>query len=285
MQVEHRQLNSMGTRLDMVFPGMAEDSCDILVKQIKAELDRIEGMLSIYLPDSELSLLNSHGHAGTIEVSQELLDILSRIMEYHGETRAYFDISMKPVRDFLTASKGEAEGIPEHVRDKVGMHRVILEKEGVRYGNRGVKLDLGGFGKGYAIERILPMLEEARVDCGLISFGESLIYGLGSHPYGDSWRVSIPFGDQTKPLEFDLKNEALSISGNTLNNQKKFADSGHIVNPVTLQMARMDGLLSVKSWDPVRAEVFSTALFSAGPQAAEEFIKNLPGIEIHWVFT
>ena len=285
MQVEHRQLNSMGTRLDMVFPGMAADRCNFLVRQIKAELDRIEGMLSIYQPDSELSLLNSHGHAGSIEVSQELLDIFSRIMQYHEETRAYVDISMKPVRDFWKDYRGEADKPPADVRNKAGMFRIILEKEGIRYANQGVFLDLGGFGKGYAIERILAMLEEARVDCGLISFGESLIYGLGSHPYGDCWRVSIPFGDQTKPLEFDLKNEALSISGNTLNNQKKFADSGHIVNPVTLQMARLDGLLSVKSRDPVRAEVFSTALFSAGPQASEELIKDMPGIEIHWVFT
>jgi thiamine biosynthesis lipoprotein len=285
MQVEHRQLNSMGTRLDMVFPDIPRESCNGLVKQIKAELDRIEGMLSIYRPDSELSLLNSHAHAGTIEVSQELFDILGRIMQYHGETRAYFDISMKPVRDFWNDHSGEVENLPEDVRNKTGMSRIILETEGIRYTNQGVFLDLGGFGKGYAIEQILTILEEARVDCGLISFGESLIYGLGSHPYGDSWRVSIPFGDQANPLEFDLKNEALSISGNTLNNQKKFADSGHIVNPVTLQMARLDGLLSVKSRDPVRAEVFSTALFSAGPQASEELIKDIPGIEINWVFT
>ena len=135
------------------------------------------------------------------------------------------------------------------------------------------------------MERILPILRDARINCALLSFGESLIYGLGSHPYGDSWKVSLPVGDPVKSRVFDLKNEALSISGNSLNNQKKFADSGPIVNPVTCQMVGMNGLLSVKTEDPVRAEVLSTALFSAGPQVSKELISDIPGIESHWVFT
>jgi thiamine biosynthesis lipoprotein len=283
MQVEHRQLDSMGTRLDMVFPGMDTESCNVLVKQIKAELDRIESKLSIYRSDSELSLLNSHAHAGCVEISQEMFDILSSVKLLHNETRAYFDISMKPITDFWKENRGEELSLPESVRKKAGMHRLIFEKEGIRFANKGVCLDLGGYGKGYAIRRVLPLMEEAGINCALISFGESLIYGLGSHPYGDCWKVSIPNGDQTRPLIFELKDEALSSSGNTLNNQKKFADSGHIVNPVTLQMVRTNGLVSVITKDPVRAEVLSTALFSAGPDVSEELIQDLPGVECKWV--
>jgi thiamine biosynthesis lipoprotein len=211
-------------------------------------------------------------------------DILTRIKTYHAETRGYFDLSLKAVSDYWRAHRGDAEEPPETVRNKAGMHRIILEGGSIRFRTQGVQLDLGGFGKGYAVKRILPMLEEAGVSCALISFGESLIYGMGSHPYGDSWKIRIPAADPSKPLVYQLKNQALSISGNSLNNQKKFADSGHIVNPVTLSMARMEGLLSVKAADPERAEVLSTALFSAGPGVADELINDLPDMESHWVF-
>lgn len=283
MQAAHRHLTSMGTRLDMVFPGMEADACDALTKDIKAELDRIEGLLSIYRSDSEISLLNSHAHAGYIEVSQEVLEILTQVKLFHKETEGYFDITMKPVGDFWKENKGEDQNLPQNILERVGMERWLVGNEGVKFVRKGVALDLGGFGKGYAIKKILPIMEGANISSGLISFGESLIYGLGSHPYGDCWKVSIPYGDQEQPQVFELKDEALSTSGNTLNNQKKFADSGHIVNPVTRGMATRDGLVSVKHKDPVRAEIFSTALFSSGPEGSEEILKRQPGIEAHWV--
>lgn len=283
MQAAHRHLTSMGTRLDMVFPGMEADACDALTKDIKAELDRIEGLLSIYRNDSEISLLNSHAHAGYIEVSQEVLEILTQVKLFHKETEGYFDITMKPVGDFWKENKGEDQNLPQNILERVGMERWLVGNEGVKFVRKGVALDLGGFGKGYAIKKILPIMEGANISSGLISFGESLIYGLGSHPYGDCWKVSIPYGDQEQPQVFELKDEALSTSGNTLNNQKKFADSGHIVNPVTRGMATRDGLVSVKHKDPVRAEIFSTALFSSGPEGSEEILKRQPGIEAHWV--
>jgi len=285
MQVQHRQLKSMGTRLDMVFPGMEAEVCETLMKQLGAELDRIEDLLSIYRAGSEVSLLNRNAHAGCVEISQELFDILNKAQLFHHETGGYFDISMKAVRDFWEEKRGEVQSVPASIREKAGMHRLVFEKEGIRFRNKGQSIDLGGYGKGYAIKRLLPILEAAGIGSALISFGESLIYGLGSHPYGDSWKVSIPFGDQAKPLIFDLKDEALSTSGNTLNNQKKFADSGHIVNPLTLQMVAMNGLVCVKATDPLRAEVFSTALFSAGPDQSEKILKNIPGIESSWVYS
>ena len=67
-----------------------------------------------------------------------------------------------------------------------------------------------------------------------------------------------------------------------MNNRKKFANSGHIVNPVTLQMKKIEGLVSVKAKDPVRAEVYSTALFSAGPERSEEIHKRVQDLEVRW---
>ncbi len=283
MEAQHRHISSMGTRLDLVFPGIEPDLCDGLMTQIESELHRLDALLSIHRFDSELSHLNSTGFAGTIEISQELYDILSQVKELSDETGGYFDVTMKPVSDYLKSKEGQEQIVDSHTIDIVGMDQLMMEKEGVRFKSEGVMLDLGGYGKGYAVKRIVMILQSAGIKCALISFGESLIYGLGTHPFGDTWRVSVP-GDPLKgPLVFDLKDEALSTSGNSLNNQKKFANSGHIVNPVTHQMTTMDGLVSVKAKDPVKAEVYSTALFSAGPDLSKEILKSVSGVEYRWV--
>ena len=110
------------------------------------------------------------------------------------------------------------------------------------------------------------------------------MYGLGTHPFGDTWKVVVPAQVPNDPIVFNLNNNALSTSGNTLNNQKKFANSGHIVNPVTLLMKREEGLVSVKAADPLRAEVFSTALYSAGEKQSNEILKGIPDLEVKWLY-
>jgi len=283
MEAQHRHISSMGTRLDLVFPGMEPDLCDELINQIESELHRLDALLSIYRFDSELSHLNRTAYAGTMEISQELYDILSQVKQLSDDTGGYFDVTMKPVSNYFKSKEDQEQIIDSHTLDLVGMNQLVMEKEGVRFKREGVMLDLGGYGKGYAVERIVMILQSAGIECALISFGESLIYGLGSHPYGDTWRVSVPGDPVEGPLIFDLKDEALSTSGNSLNNQKKFANSGHIVNPVTHQMTTMDGLVSVKAKDPVKAEVYSTALFSAGPDLSKEILKSVAGVEYRWV--
>ncbi len=283
MEAQHRHISSMGTRLDLVFPGMEADLCDGLMEQIESELNRLDALLSIHRFDSELSQLNSTGFAGIIEISQELYDILSQVKKLSDETGGYFDVTMKPVSDYLKSKEGKEQSVDPHTLDLVGMDQLMIEKGGVGFKREGVILDLGGYGKGYAVKRIVRILQSAGLECALISFGESLIYGLGSHPYGDAWRVSVPGDSLQGPLVFDLKDEALSTSGNSLNNQKKFANSGHIVNPVTHQMTTMDGLVSVKAKDPVKAEVYSTALFSAGPDLSKEILKSVSDVEYRWV--
>lgn len=242
-------------------------------------------MLSLHIPGSALSLINSTAHPGPVQAEEELLKILSEIQDLHRETDGYFDITIKPVYDFYQSRTETEQDLPGEIRDRVGMDKLVINDAGIRFGHRGMSIDAGGFGKGYAVRRIILILESEGVKQALISFGESLVYGLGTHPFGDSWRISLPLENTERNYHFDLKNDALSTSGNTLNNQKKFGNSGHIVNPVTLKMSANTGLVSVKVKDPVRAEAFSTAFFSAGRTQSELILNGIPDLEAIWVST
>jgi thiamine biosynthesis lipoprotein len=282
MKVHHRQLFSMGTRFDLVVAGTGSDTCDLVHREIREELDRIEDRLSLYRPGSFISLLNTMAHAGPVELDAEMEEMFREIRLLHTQTGGYFDVTMKPVADYLRDyPETERKGL-EKVMTVVGMDKIILEKGAIRFAARGVTVDLGGYGKGYAMRRLIPVLEDHRIEHALLNFGESLVYGRGTHPYGDSWKIGISAGEGTGPLEFLLHDEALSTSGNSLNNQKKFANSGHIVNPRTLELCPVLGQVSVKAADPVLCEVYSTALFSAGRDRQEEVLKNVQDLEPYW---
>ena len=283
MQAPHRHIQSMGTRLDLVFPGVDDLVCEEITKMIVVELTRIEAKLSIHRYDSELSVINSMAHAGPVELDNELVSIFNDIEDYHKETHGYFDVTMKPVFDFYQEKENDGNALTDNLRNQVGMDKLKIEGSAITLLKKGMQIDMGGFGKGYAMKRILLIMESAGIDCALISFGESLVYGLGTHPYGDTWKVSIPIEGTNRSVEYDLHNHAISTSGNTLNNQKKFRNSGHIVNPVTMQMRSGQGLISVKSADPLRAEVFSTALFSAGEKESFDILKGICDLEANWL--
>ncbi len=280
MQATYRHLYSMGTRMDIVFAGLEPALCDHVMSNIRAELERLEQKLSIHTSASELSVINATAYPGPVGLDKEFSHIFREVEILHRETGGYFDITMKPVFDHVV---GQGKELPEDMAERVGMDKLVIDGEWISFRNRGVIIDPGGFGKGYAVQRILKILESEGIDRALISFGESLIYGLGTHPYGNSWKVSVPAGDREEQVRFELINESLSTSGNSLNNQKKFANSGHIVNPVTLQISSELGLVSVKSKDPLRAEVFSTALFSAGELQSEQICKGKPDLEVRWI--
>jgi len=128
-----------------------------------------------------------------------------------------------------------------------------------------LSIDLGGIGKGYALERITKYCIANRITNALLSFGDSSITTIGTHPHGPYWPIGIQNGYSSGSLlhTFKLRNNSLSTSGNTPNNKLKFGDKGHILNPLTGEFQTESKTVSVALTSPVDVEVLSTALFIA----------------------
>ena len=273
-RVQHHGFFSMGTRFDLVLAGMDEQEGTLLASDLRAECERIENLLSIHRTGSALSLLNSSAHAGWMETDPELLEILREFHYYHEKTHGYFDPA-------CTSPTPTPTPTPTKTKTKT-ISLVEISDQGVRFGSRDVRIDPGGYGKGYAVKRMLVLMAGYEVGSALLSFGGSLVYGFGSHPHGRGWPLSVPLPGNPGEGNIILENEALSVSGNSLNNRKKFANSGHIVNPLTGQYRNEAGIVCVKSRDPVEAEVFSTALFSAGTEAGISLLQSNTELEVRW---
>lgn len=230
-------LNVMGTRFDIIIIGKNKSESEAVWFKIESELKRLDRLLNRFDPASEVSKINNIVEHQQIRVSEEMWQILNNCKFYHQETFGLFDITLK---DFSAIQFHE-------------------QSRSVSFSQSGIHIDFGGYGKGYALKSIKRILEDATVHQCFVDFGNSSILGMGHHPYGDAWRVSIedPIDKGLPVDEITLHDAALSVSGNTP------SYSGHIVHPGSGNPETGRKLVSVVTDDPLDAEVLSTTFFIA----------------------
>ena len=237
----------MHTRFDVVIMSSAKETAETVWEDICTELERLWHMLDRFDPASEVSALNSGAALSPVRVSETMVEVLRLCAMYHERTMGIFDVTK---RDFS---------------------RVRLEGDTVTFTAPDTFLDLGGFAKGYAVRKVRDLLSRAGIEDAYVDFGGSTILGMGHHPFGDSWKVSLQNPFSGEPIgEFSLRDSTLSTSGNT----PEYA--GHIINPRT--GAKIAGKIAstVMSPDPLDAEVLSTVWLVAGAQQRQEVRKNFP---------
>lgn len=251
----------MGTRLAVVITEAPLEKAQFAFEEIVSELSRLEGKLSFFSEQSLLSKINKEACKQTVAIDTEMANIISICLDYHTKTNGAFDITVSS-EDSSAAS----------------INDVILDTNDllIRFKKPGIKLDLGGFGKGYALGRIRRILNEQGIKNALISFGESSILGLGTHPFGNCWKVGVQniYSQDEAAYVFELKNQVLSTSGlaGTSTQPQMY---GHIYNPAAKKLVENNSTISVKSNNCLDPEVLSTALF-ASISGEGSFLSNFP---------
>lgn len=137
----------------------------------------------------------------------------------------------------------------------------------VRLTGEEVLLDAGGFGKGYALERIRPLLTEAGVRSALFNFGDSSVMSVGTHPLGDCWPVGTVAGGEP----FRLVGSSLSISGLHPDGR------AHIVDPTSGRMVSRRTMVAVEGRSAFLCEVLSTALYAAPADLRDRIAARFEG--------
>lgn len=238
----------MGTRLDMVVTGYGKPFTQSVWHTVVTELERLDRMLNRFDGDSELSRINRKAAKSPVRVSPEMWRILTDCRRYHTLTCGLFDITLDD------------------------LSKVVFDEAtcAVTFPSDGFSFDLGGYAKGYAMEKIKHILAENGIANAFIDFGNSSIMALGHHPYGDCWLVSIenPYNKGEILGEVRLRDNDLSTSGNTS------AYTGHIVHPHTGQCTDAKKLTCVVAGNSVQAEVLSTTMMLATAEQTERIMSH-----------
>ena len=250
----------MGTEIELLVEANEASSA---LEAAEAEFHRLEALLSRFRPDSELSRLNE---AGALEAGPDLLQVVEIALAARETTGGRFDIS---VHDALVAAGYDrsfelvARTAPTPARRPSQHPRGFEVRDGVVYLEPGVRLDLGGIGKGYACEHAAEILGTAG-PC-LVNAGGDIATRAGT------WTVAIETTDESLTLELS-GSSALATSGRDLRRWRRAGrELHHIIDPATGLPSESDLLrVTVVAHDAVAAEVAAKALFLAGLDAARE---------------
>src|SRR5512143_3078003 len=172
------------------------------------EIDRVDRLMSNYRRDSPLSRLNRDAGSGPVKVEPELLDFLAECLRWSRESDGAFDITVGPLMKAwgFFRDDGRVPGGDElrRVLEVVGYRHVALDREAgtVRFDRPGVELDLGGIGKGYAVDRVVELLRRRGVTSALVNLGGSSVYGLGAPPGKEACEIAVQ--DPTRPAQVAL---------------------------------------------------------------------------------
>lgn len=251
-----------------------------------ARIHQLNDILSDYDPESELRrLCRTAGEGKSVPVGDDLWRVLVHAQRLSERSDGAFDVTIGPVvRLWRRARRRRELPPPERLRSDgnlVGyrLARLDPERHAVELLKPGMRLDLGGIAKGYAVDEALAVLEKNGIKRALVDAGGDMALG-DPPPNGAGWRVGIA------PLEADgppsrvllLSRVGVATSGDTW--QYVRIDGwrySHIVDPRTGLGLTDHSNVTIVAPNGFTADSLASAVSVLGPEKGLELIENTPG--------
>lgn len=254
-----------------------------------AEVKRLELLLSRFLPDSEVSSINTRAGDGLVDVSPDTIEVLQEAVAIGALSSGAFDVTIAPLMnlwDFTHAATPPTQAAIKEVRSLVDYRQIRLDVKNRRagLGKQGMLLDLGGLAKGYAADRAKQVLIEWGIESAYINLGGNVLL-LGSKPDGSAWKVGIrhPRIQNSLVGAIAAKDVSVVTSGDY---ERFFIDSQgkrqhHILDPRTGCPAR-SGLIGMTVVCPrsLHADALSTTFFLSGIKGCKKLLAELPEVGV-----
>ena len=237
------------------------------------EVRRLEGILSLYKPDSALVRLNRDGKLDA--PPPELVELLAISMQFSHLTAGVFDVTVQPLWELyarhFSVPNADPAGPPEEavaaVRALVGHDAVEIDSRAIRLTKPGAKVTLNGIAQGYATDRVADLLRAAGCEHTLVDMGE--IRCIGDHPARRPWDVALRDPREGfRPLGIvPLSEMSLATSSGLGTPFEASGRFNHIFEPSSGSCASRYLSVSVKTARATTADALSTA-FSLMPMSS-----------------
>jgi thiamine biosynthesis lipoprotein len=282
--IEHVEDGIMGTRIVVELWSEDRAKGNDAVQAVLAEMRRVDESMSTYKPTSALSLVNVQAATRPVQISQELFDLLATSIEYSKITQGAFDITYASVGymyDYRERVRPDDKQI-ESALPGINYRHLILDREArtVKFARPGVRIDLGGIGKGHAVDRAIAVLQSRGVQHALVTAGgDSRLIG---DRFGNPWVIGIRHPDRKDEViaRIPLEDAAISTSGDY---ERYFDENGvryhHIINPKTGHSASKVRSATIIGSTATRTDGLSKTAFVLGPEKALEIYNKLEDID------
>ena len=249
------------------------------------EVARLEGVMSDWSPTSEVARVNRLASSRATGCSPDLYAVLDSALILARLTQGAFDPTVEPLVQ-LWDMRGKGH-LPDplsvaRMRPLVDHAQVTLDSASrtVRLGRAGMSFNLGGIGKGFALDRAASLLrargiKQARLDLGGQWYAYGAVCTVGvAHP-GDRLRamVHLPVRDVSVSTSSQSEHR-VTVGRNSF---------GHVLDPRKGISVMSDASVTVVCDSPTRADALSTALLVMGREEAAAFVRTQPGLGVLWL--
>lgn len=274
----------MGTRIAVEFWADKTIAAQDCGDAVMSEMRRIDALMSPYREDSELSLVNREADSQAVTVSRELFSLIQQAQHISKLSNGAFDITYASVGhlyDYRKSVKPSDRKMQQIIRN-IDYHLIKLDSENlnVRFDRSGVRIDLGGIAKGYAVDNGIRILEKCGVKTGIVTAGgDSRIIG---DRRGYPWMIGVrnPRDKDGFSVVLPLSDTAVSTSGDY---ERYFIEDGqryhHIINPSTGESVSSVMSVTVIGPDALTTDALSTTVFVLGPVEGLALIESLEGLD------
>ncbi|MBI5367387.1 MAG: FAD:protein FMN transferase [Planctomycetes bacterium] len=286
-----RARTAMGTLLTITVDGLPAAAAQAAVERAFGEVERLEAAMSLWRADSELVRAVPRARREPVPLSADLFGALALARRVAEESDGAFDPTVGPLVR-LWGFIGEGTRVPAAeaitaARARVGWRRLLLDPSlrSLRLEGEGSEIDLGGIGKGWAVDRAVAVLRAAGATAGMVNFSGNLrVFGPpppGLEAPAGGWTVHVqhPRDPESTLATLRLAGGAVSSSGDY---EKFFLQDGvrygHILDPRTGWPARGLAAVTVVAPTAAEADALSTALFVLGVERGRALLaRHYPG--------
>jgi FAD:protein FMN transferase len=277
----YRDAAIMGTRCAVELWATDRAQGEAAMDAVFADMRRIDILMSTYKPDSEISRVNAGAAKAPVAIGAELFNLLQVAQEYSRLSSGVFDITYASVGylyDYRAHTRPDDQAIVAALPG-VDYRQLKLDavQHTVAFGKPGMRIDLGGIAKGYAVDRGIGLLKARGFDRAMVnSGGDTRVMG---DRQGKPWMIGIRHPDRKDEvvLRMPIEDAAFSTSGDY---ERFFEEGGvryhHILDPKTGRSPHAVRSVTIIASSATRTDGLSKTVFILGPEKGLAFINSLP---------
>lgn len=273
----------MGVDARIVLYCEDEEAARSAARSAFKRMSDLDSVLSDYRANSELMQLCKTAGGNSKLVSKDLLNVLERAQEISIVSGGAFDITVGPlVRLWRTARSGGIfpnNAAINKAMTWVGWEKIIIDSSAnsVKLKQPGMILDLGGIGKGFAVDEAMKTLAGVGINICLVDLGGDIAAGAPP-PDKKAWIVSVRDGSDIKAtINLLCKNKGIATSGDSEQFLKsKGKRYSHIIDPRTGMALTNRIAVTVVAQDCTTADALASAISVLGPTEAKKLLKKFP---------
>jgi len=270
---------AMATTFEILIYGHELDYARQAAWSVFAELDLLEEQLSRFIPGSDISRINELSRGQRLRIGLDTFECLEIARRVFQETAGAFDVTVGPLYTYwhslsVESARPSAEELDE-IRQRVGMDLLEMNPadHSVTVKADGMIVDLGGIGKGYAVDRIVELLRDWSIETALIYGGQSTVYALGAPAGCEGWPMTLH-----NPVDLAVQLEKVSLSNCALSGSGRTIKGRHIIDPRSAQPA--ENALAAWSLAPTAAcaDALSTAFMVFSVDEVDNYCRRYPAV-------